>query len=297
LHDNEDSTFAFLITNDIMSLFDFKAFANSLESKLQEKRSDDEFLNFEGYIFPFVYNFSSERFDRIRKVAETIVENGYNLSISFDGNIVFPKNTNKNLPELLFEVLQRLGKPSHLNEILFELQILYPERQFNEGSVRSNILRVPDVICFGRSSTYGLKQWEEEKGIRGGTIREIVEEFLQKFDEPKHILAIEEYVLKFRDTNEKNIITNLKLDTDGRFVIFPGSIIGLSYKDYDLTKVQFKKLPKNAPIVLTRYLKNKKMTEDEIEAEAIKIFKVDAYQARYWLRQHKSKGTFSKNLI
>ena len=34
-------------------------------------------------------------------------------------------------------------------------------------------------ISFGRTSTYGLKEWEEkEKDIRGGTIRDITEEFL-----------------------------------------------------------------------------------------------------------------------
>ena len=77
-------------------------------------------------------------------------------------------------------------------------------------------------IFFGRSSTYGLKEWENKKGnIKGGTIRELVIQFLQK--KPGEIIHIDEianYVIQFRDTSPSKILANLKLDAKGRF-LFP----------------------------------------------------------------------------
>jgi hypothetical protein len=294
----QDKVFAFLISNDINNLFDIESFTNDMESKTKSKRTEDESLNFEGYIFSFVKKFEQASFERVKKVCETIVENGFNTIVTIDGNIIFPQNANKNLPELILEVLQKLGRPAHVTEITSELQIAYADREFSETSIRSSALRIPSIISFGRTSTYGLKEWEIEKeGIRGGTIRDIAQEFLEKFDVPKHILEIEEYVLRFRDTNEKNIITNLKLDTDRRFVFFPGGVVGLTSKKYNVNSNTFNRLPNYAPQLVKKLLKNKKVSVQEIEQLTIDTFGIDQYQARYWLRQHRLKGTFSKFLI
>ncbi|TCZ74065.1 hypothetical protein [Flaviaesturariibacter aridisoli] len=296
IYENDQSTFAFLIANDVFSAFEFDSFAEDIEVKISERRSEDEFLNFEGYIYQFVPAFDALLFERIKRVAENVLEIGYGISVTYDGQIVFPKNSNRSLPDLIHDVLEKLGKPSHLTEIIQSLQETYPERLYSEGSVRSNIFRVPDIICFGKSSTYGLKVWEDEKGIRGGTIRDIVEEYLLQNEEPKHILLIEEYVQKYRDTNEKNILTNIKLDSDDRFLILPGAIVGLKSKQYNIKNHRFKKLPRNAPDMLKKYIGRKKVTEEEMEKIAMKLFKVDVYQSRYWLRQHKEKNTFTEFL-
>ena len=114
--------------------------------------------------------------------------------------------------------------------------------------MRGSINSCKEIIFFGRTSTYGLKRWEKENPlIKGGTIRDIVEEYLLKFEEPKHISEIIIYVNKFRNTNERNIITNLLLDKSGRFIVYKDAgFIGLTIKNYDDNQLQFENVPANA---------------------------------------------------
>src|SRR5690606_32581841 len=76
------------------------------------------------------------------------------------------------------------------------------------------------------------------------TIRDIVEEYLIQFSEPKHISDITEYVLKYRPkSNQYSILQNLKLDESGLYIFFEGSHIGLTTKKYEsdfkkITEVQ-----------------------------------------------------------
>jgi hypothetical protein len=90
-------------------------------------------------------------------------------------------------------------------------------------------------VPIGRKSLFGLKKWESElENFKGGTIRNIVEEYLNQFSVPKHIFEITEHVLKYRKkSNQRSILQNLKLDESGMFVFFNGSLIGLKIKKYD----------------------------------------------------------------
>src|SRR5438045_7022694 len=107
-----------------------------------------------------------------------------------------------------------------------------PELEVNEASVRSGLQREKELFIFiGRSSTYGLRKWQEEReNLKGGTIRDIVEEYLKMEDEPKHISEITKFVQKYRNTNEYSVKTNLDLEGSIRFQSFPGEFIGLKSK-------------------------------------------------------------------
>lgn len=81
---------------------------------------------------------------------------------------------------------------------------------------------------------YGLKEWEKlHANFKGGTIRDIVEEYLEQFDIPINISKIAEHVLKYRPkSNKLSILQNIKLEETGRFVFFEESLVGLSTKKY-----------------------------------------------------------------
>jgi len=86
----------------------------------------------------------------------------------------------------------------------------------------------------GRTSTYGLRKWENAGLYKGGTIRKIVKEYLENWNIPKHINDITHHVLQFRDTNSYSILQNVKLmNTDkSPFVFYRGGMIGLKRKNY-----------------------------------------------------------------
>jgi len=97
--------------------------------------------------------------------------------------------------------------------------------------------RKTGFVPFGRTSVYGLKVWEEVKDIRGGTIRDIAEEFLMKHSEPKHIDEITDFVNKYRNTNAKNIYANLSMEENNRFEFFKGLMVGLKSIKYGKTNL------------------------------------------------------------
>lgn len=110
----------------------------------------------------------------------------------------------------------------------------YPGLETTEQSVRSTLQREKDLFIYiGRTSTYGLKKWQDKRdNLKGGTIRDIVEEFLNTKDEPIHITEIMKYVLKFRNTNEYSVKTNIELEENKRFQFFAGDFVGLKGKRY-----------------------------------------------------------------
>jgi hypothetical protein len=163
-----------------------------------------------------------------RKALHTVIQNQFGLGLH--GNLIpFTRNTQKTLSDCALQALQKIGHPALLSGIKEKITEEYPEMDINIVSLRNTLTRNKDIfISFGRTSTYGLKQWEtENKAIKGGTIRDIVEEFLKKRNEPCHLDSITRYVKKFRKTTFANIWGNLKLSGDTRFTFPKSYYVGL----------------------------------------------------------------------
>ncbi|HEY8781193.1 MAG TPA: hypothetical protein VIM16_06240 [Mucilaginibacter sp.] len=152
--------------------------------------------------------------------------------------IQIPRTTTKLIYEYAMEALEKIGRPTHITEIFSYVSDNNPKLKTTENSVRAAIANRKKIfIYFGRSSTFGLKSWEEKNAfIKGGTIRTIVEEFLSEHDAPCHISDITVYVNRYRKTDQYSVINNLKMTEDNRFVFFKNNHIGLSSKNYDSRK-------------------------------------------------------------
>jgi hypothetical protein len=150
-------------------------------------------------------------------------------------SIQIPRTTVKLIYEYALNALEAIGRPAHITEIYSYIKTHYPGLKMTENSLRAAIANRKNLfIYFGRSSTFGLKAWEEKNTfIKGGTIRTIVEEFLNEHESPCHISDITLYVNRYRNTDQYSVINNLKMTEDNRFVFFKNNHIGLSSKDYN----------------------------------------------------------------
>ena len=191
-------------------------------------------LHFEGYISEFLNTNSSTPFYKIREICETILFLEFDIVPNSGGYISFERNTNKQLHEYCYDILNEFSNPLSITEMARIIAEKYPDVNTTTDSIRGSLNREKETfIHFGRSSTYGLRKWENEKeNLKGGTIRDIVEGYLKEVDTPKHISEITQHVLKYRDTNEKSVLTNIKVDEKNRFAFFKNSMIGLTYKKY-----------------------------------------------------------------
>lgn len=221
----------YLINNDIFRLFDFARFYDSLKDNLNDRIEETYTVPFDSFIAPFYKkkDIQDAEKERIYPICKNIAAEELGVQLNDKGEFVFERNTLIKLSEYIIDILQSAGRPMHLREIHDELSRRTNKTPQNIESLRSSILSIDDIVAIGKTSTYSLKEWAT---IKTGTIKELVKEYLSKFDEPKHITDISDYVTRYRDTNDKNILSNLKLDRTKTFVFFKKGYIGLASKKY-----------------------------------------------------------------
>ncbi|MBC6408947.1 MAG: hypothetical protein GDA42_00535 [Ekhidna sp.] len=226
----------YLVSKEIDNRFDFEALVIDLDKRLSNRIKEDYSFHLETYLVSFMKEGVEKDASKVAQVADYIISNEFGITIDLHGNISFKRNTIKQAFKYSYEALKALNEPSKVDVIYAKIKELYPDYTVNENSIRASMQKKNGFISFGRTSVYGLKIWEEEKNIRGGTIRNITEEYLVSKDEPQHIDNIATYVNKYRNTTAENIYSNLRMEASSRFSFFSGMYIGLKAKKYDNTK-------------------------------------------------------------
>lgn len=224
----------YLVSKEIESL-DFETLVNDIWGRVNERIEETYSFNFRSYISRFIKGYIDiPVIEKMIPIAEKILNDEFNLYLDIDENLIFERNTYKQGYKYTYEALEKLGKPSSVTEITEKIKELYPNYETSEASVRASMKRPYGFIPVGRQSVFGLQKWEDSiEDFKGGTIREIVINFLEDYNEPKHISAISEHIIKFRNnTNERSIIQNLKLDDRQRFIFFKDNYIGLKGVEY-----------------------------------------------------------------
>jgi hypothetical protein len=217
----------YLINKKYFDIFDFKAFHEDLASRRDKRVELTYQLEFNQYLPNFSLS-GNPVTDKVKSICKNIISEEFAMNLE-KGKIRFDRNTMIKLSEYILDILEDAGRPLKLKEICKELKTRTSKVPPNLESLRSSILSVDEVIAIGKTSTYALRKWDS---IKTGTIKDLVKEFLEKYDEPKHIADITAYVNKFRRTSDKNIMSNLKLDPTGSFIFFRKSFIGLKSKTY-----------------------------------------------------------------
>lgn len=245
--------FQYLIKGQLCDEFDFEKLVDDIYYKINDKINEHYTLHFKGYLFDFFKTDKKADFDEVYNICTLLIFSEFNMIVNYDGYLEFEQNTKKVSHQYFYEILEENQQPMTLHQIIRVANIKFPFLVLKESTVRSALNREKHLfIPFGRSSTYGLCKWEDEKeNIKGGSIRDIVEEYLLNLDQPQHITIITKYVEKYRNkTYAKSILGNIKADESLRFVIFESNYIGLKSKNYSNPKLIINK------IVGSRFTKN-----------------------------------------
>jgi len=221
----------YLISKELAPYFDSNKFIEDFSLRKTTKNNKQYELCLKEYLLNFVSK--PELVDRVIPLVIFIVKDEFDLEIR-GTRVVFPRNTYKQIYEYAYEALDILAKPSFVKQISQKVRELYPKTNFTYEGIRSSLKREYGFIPIGRSSCFGLKKWETIiENFKGGTIRDIVKEYLQDLDNPQSLTEITKYVLQYRpNTNSKSILTNLKSEASDTFVFFQNSFVGLKGKKY-----------------------------------------------------------------
>ena len=208
----------------------------------------------------FIYEF--DKFDlnneQFNFVVYIVCQN-FNLQQSEKKGVLIKRNTIITLPELIQPILKEKDDLMSAEEIFREFKRQFPERKSTLNSIRSLLTKDDNIIYLrgGGVSLYGLKEWEEKKGLKSGNIKEMCLEIIENSDEPVHLYTITKHVQKHRETSLKNIRTNLSLDPLKRFVAFDGSFIGLNNKKYPQSLIKsYNEVTPQRPNQICTFIKN-----------------------------------------
>jgi len=250
----------FLVKSDLYEAFNFPAFLRDTGRLLRRKVRKIYFMNFEEYLRTYLKNEKDHLLlPRLKQLCRELLLAQYKGAVPFDadGNLSFENHLKGPiLQAMVFQLLDSENRPMHANEIYDRLKD-HPDYPIKGKIIGQYILDDKDsFIFFGRTSTYGLRKWEaQQKDMKGGTIRNIVEEYLAQWDSPKHISEITAYVQRYRPTtNEQNVIGNFKLAKNGKIQSFSNGFWGLFTKNYDPEWKQYKAPPPHIHNYILRYL-------------------------------------------
>jgi hypothetical protein len=235
----------YLIKKELLLEFDFISFANDISERLGDRIEENYSFSFKSYLSNFLIRDNFEILNSIMEIGEKIINEEFEIYIDIEDNLIFERNSIKTLPEYIFEALEKIGRPSTVEFIYEFIESKHPGISKSSEALRGSCQRSDLLIYFGRSSTYGLKKWEKEmENIKGGTIKDIIADFLNISDTPIHINEILNEVHKYREvTNERNIITNLKLDPSKDFIIYNQKFVGLKAKVKVYENDKYENLP------------------------------------------------------
>lgn len=234
----------FLVQKELASEIDFNSLTNDISNRINDRIEESYSFNFKSYISKFLTNKNVDILDLLFPICEKIINEEFEIYLDLDENINFKRNTTRQAHEYAFEALEHLGKPSKVKEIFEKVIELHPNYDTEEAKIRVSMKRKNGFVPIGRKSVFGLKKWESElDNFKGGTIKDVIIDFLKTQKEPTHIAKVLEHLEKFRqEKDERSVITNLKVDPMKRFLIFNQGFIGLQeYKNEYNDK--FKKLP------------------------------------------------------
>ena len=222
----------YLVSKVIYPHFDWDGFVADITSLLEAKTAKAYELSLKDKVSAFMLD-RTVSWERVAMVAALILKDEFGVKVEGD-HIIIPRNTYKQINEYAYEALETLGTPSYVEEIAEKVKELYPQTNFTHAGIRSSLKREYGFVPIGRSSNFGLKKWESTvENFKGGTIRDIVKEFLQQQQHPQTLQQVTTYLLQYRPhTNSKSVLTNLKAEASDTFEFFQNSLIGLKGVNY-----------------------------------------------------------------
>lgn len=255
---NNNDECKFLIKKNIANIFNFNGFIDKIRSLIQAADTDYK-LDFKGTLYSYLKLTSSEVYMiEIESICEDLLNFEFGIVLDIDNQIIIKSKKKKSISVYVEEVFNANNQPMHLDDIYNQIKNNYPEFSCSKRYVGNSLAGNNRFIFFDRNSTYGLKSWDgiwtensnlihivkynktnndrngikvwSENGkiiVKGGTIINIVIEYLKQFGEPKHINDIFSEVEKWRDTSKFKLISNLKANNRDYFVFHKKGFIGL----------------------------------------------------------------------
>jgi len=133
----------------------------------------------------------------------------------------------ENVADILYDILKSNGDPLSCEELYQSIDSIYPRKYKSPASIKTLVGRDLRLCLVGGNNLVALIEWEH---VKLGSIRNIIVQYLEEFDEPQPVKEIVSYVQSHRDTSDNSI--RATIGSGDQFVQFSGGYYGLSWKQY-----------------------------------------------------------------
>lgn len=223
---------SFVVKKDLVEAFDFDDMRCTLERYFEEHDAEEQICQtVEELLLDFFMSswnmFESSEVEAVGTVVSEILMQEYGLIPDEELHFLIQGHKTLTAADVLFRILTEKYEPMSVDELYDILQTKHSFKYKSSASIRG-IVNSDDRLCMvGVDNLVALTEWEH---IKLGSVREVIVQYLEQFDEPKPVHDIVGYVLRYRDTTENSIRSTMY--SGSQFRQFDNGYFGLADKSY-----------------------------------------------------------------
>ena len=223
---------SFVVKKELVEAFDFDDMRCTLERYFEEHDAEEQICQTaEELLLDFFMSswnmFESSEVEAVGTVVSEILMQEYGLIPDEELHFLIQGHKTLTAADVLFRVLTEKYDPMTVDELYDILQTKYSFKYKSPASIRGIVNSDARLCMVGVDNLVALTEWEH---IKLGSVREIIVQYLEKFDEPKPVHDIVGYVLRYRDTTENSIRSTMY--SGPQFRQFDNGYFGLADKSY-----------------------------------------------------------------
>lgn len=223
---------SFVVKKELVEAFDFDDMRCTLERYFEEHDAEEQICQTaEELLLDFFMSswnmFESSEVEAVGTVVSEILMQEYGLIPDEELHFLIQGHKTLTAADVLFRVLTEKYEPMTVDELYDILQTQYSFKYKSPASIRGIVNSDARLCMVGVDNLVALTEWEH---IKLGSVREIIVQYLEKFDEPKPVHDIVGYVLRYRDTTENSIRSTMY--SGSQFRQFDNGYFGLADKSY-----------------------------------------------------------------
>lgn len=220
----------YLIKREMTDKFDFNKFFELIE-EYESSNSENMVLSAREMIIDTFFSawiiYDSSIVDELSDVVSNLLIQELGIIPDEQFQFTIKGKKEENIADVIYDILKANGDPLSYDEIYKSIDSMYANRCKSVATIKGAIAHDSRLCLVGRNNLVALVEWEH---IKLGSIRNIIVQFLEQFDEPQQAKDIVSYVQQFRDTSDNSI--RATMGSGDQFVQFSGGYYGLRWKQY-----------------------------------------------------------------
>lgn len=222
----------FLVKKELVEAFDFDDMRCTLDFYFSEHDAEEmicqtaEELVLDLFM-SFWKSFDGSKVEAVSNVVTEILMQEYELIPDEEFRFLLQGKKVVTATDILYRALSENNQPMSIDELYAILQDKSSCNYKSPASIKGIVNSDVRLCMVGVDNLVALTEWEH---IKLGSIREVIVQYLEQFDEPKPVHDIVGYVLRYRDTTENSIRSTMY--SGSQFRQFDNGYFGLADKSY-----------------------------------------------------------------